>query len=337
MSPPDDDRKDRWERWREYRTTAKKPPPAHGIKMKKAGTTWWGQRWIEALEHVLQGDAARLGRGRTYARAGRAHDLAVQGGKVVSLVTGSRPTPYEVTIELGLLSNADWEKAILGMTERAQFSAQLLGGEMPQAIDEVFRAAGTSLFPEQRADLQTSCSCPDWGNPCKHVAATHYVLGEALDRDPFLLFELRGRSKAQVLDALRRARTSTPSELAPAGPPRTTIDLAGYDRPPASLPALDFSFAAPTTHAAVLRQLGVPSTWNESLSPAAALAPLVQHAADAARRLALSEAEPVAAAEPPPAVPAPQRRTKTARRAAAPARVAQDVPPHPRPRKTKRR
>jgi uncharacterized Zn finger protein len=77
---------------------------------------------------------------------------------------------------------------------------------MPQAIDEVFVAAGVSLFPKQRADLETSCSCPDWGDPCKHVAATHYVLGEALDRDPFLLFELRGRTKDQVLDALRAAR-----------------------------------------------------------------------------------------------------------------------------------
>jgi uncharacterized Zn finger protein len=309
MSPADDDRRARWERWREYRGTAKKPPPAHGIKMKKAGTTWWGQRWIEALEHVLQGDAGRLGRGRSYARAGRTHDLVVQGGKVVSLVTGSRPAPYQVSIELPVLSDAHWDRAILGMAERAQFSAELLAGEMPRAIDEVFRAAGTSLFPEQRADLETSCSCPDWGNPCKHVAATHYVLGEAFDRDPFLLFELRGRSKAQVLAALRRARTSTAEELAPAGPPRTTIDPAHYDRPPASLPVLDFSFAAPTTHAAVLRQLGVPSTWNEQLSPADTLAPLVQQAADAARRLALSEAEPPDAAE-----PKPSARPRAARR-----------------------
>jgi uncharacterized Zn finger protein len=314
MTPPDDDRKARWEQWREYRAAPKKPPPAHGIKMKKAGTTWWGQRWIEALEHVLRGDAARLGRGRTYARAGRAHDFGVQSGKVVAQVTGSRPQPYAITIELEVLADADWEKAIQGMAERAQFSAELLAGEMPQAIDEVFRAAGTSLFPEQRSDLQTSCSCPDWGNPCKHVAATHYVLGEALDRDPFLLFELRGRSKAQVLDALRRARTGTTDEPAPTGPARTTIDPAAYDRPPASLPALDFSFDAPTSHAAVLRQLGAPSAWSESTSPADALAPLVQQAADAARRIALSETEtetePTPAAEPPAAAPAVPRRKK---------------------------
>ncbi|HVZ35335.1 MAG TPA: hypothetical protein VG963_23070, partial [Polyangiaceae bacterium] len=114
MSAPDDDRKARWEFWHEYRTATKKPPPEHGLKVKKAGTTWWGQRWIEALEHVLQGDAGRLGRGRTYARAGRTHDLVVSGGRVSAKVTGTRPAPYEISIELVQLSDADWEQAIAG-------------------------------------------------------------------------------------------------------------------------------------------------------------------------------------------------------------------------------
>src|SRR4029079_14567036 len=136
-----------------------------------------------------------------------------------------------------------WQRAIAALAERAQFSAELLGGEMPKAIDEAFRAAGTRLFPETRAELETECNCPDWGNPCKHVAATHYVLGEALDRDPFLLFELRGRSKELVLDALRRARGGGAStETAPRPVADTRIDLAAYDRAPGALPALAFSF-----------------------------------------------------------------------------------------------
>src|SRR5262245_5949044 len=134
--------------------------------MKKAGTTWWGQRWIEALQNVLRGDSGRLSRGRTYARAGRAHDLVIEAGKVTAKVTGSRPSPYRITIELGQLLEATWDKAIAGMAEKAQFAAELLAGQMPKEIDEVFRAAGTSLFPTQRAALVTSCSCPDWGDPC---------------------------------------------------------------------------------------------------------------------------------------------------------------------------
>jgi uncharacterized Zn finger protein len=305
-----------WDRQGWPRSTPKKPPPAHGIKMKKAGTTWWGQRWIEALEHVLRGDSGRLARGRTYARAGRTHDLIVKAGKVTAKVTGSRSSPYTVTIQLTQLPAATWQAAIAGMAAKAQFSAELLAGQMPTEIDEVFRAAAASLFPTERAHLATTCSCPDWGDPCKHVAATHYVLGEALDRDPFLLFELRGRSKAQVLDALRAARGVKDIHGASDAPPTKrsgraktrsdalasqaevpsvalgAIDATDYDRPREALPALQFSFDEPLAHGAVLRQLGTPAAWTADGSPADALAPVVRRAAEAARRIALAEAQP---------------------------------------------
>jgi uncharacterized Zn finger protein len=309
-----------WDRWGWARPAAKKPPPAHGIKMKKAGTTWWGQRWIEALEHVLRGDSGRLARGRTYARAGRTHDLVIKAGKVTAKVTGSGSSPYKIAIQLAQLPAATWQTAIAGMAAKAQFSAELLAGQMPKEIDDVFRAAATSLFPTERADLVTTCSCPDWGDPCKHVAATHYVLGEALDRDPFLLFELRGRSKAQVLDALRAARgeqNAAPAKRstrvkaahdAPVGAaleiPKVAfgaIDAADYDRPRQALPALQFSFDAPVTHGAVLRQLGTPAAWSADSSPAEALAPVVRRAAEAARRIAMAEPNPPDAPDEAPA------------------------------------
>jgi uncharacterized Zn finger protein len=308
----------RWERWSWYAPAPKKPPPEHGIRMKKAGTTWWGQRWIEALQNVLRGDSGRLARGHTYARAGRCHDLVIKAGKVTAKVTGSRPSPYKITIKLGQLPQATWNKAIAGMAEKAQFAAELLAGQMPKEIDEVFRAAGTSLFPTQRAALVTSCSCPDWGDPCKHVAATHYVLGEALDRDPFLLFELRGRTKAQVLEALRAARAGANApgakrgraakakaetndlELSEPGVPKVTfgkIELASYDKPREELPALSFSFDAPVTHGSILRQLGVPASWNGGDSPADALAPRIRAAAEMARRIAMAEPLPAESAK----------------------------------------
>lgn len=283
----------------------KRPPPEHGIRMKKAGTTWWGQRWIEALEQVLGGDARRLERGRTYARAGRAHDVVVRDGAVTAMVTGSRPQPYEVRIALSQLDGARWQAAIAGMAAKAQFSAELLAGQMPAAIDEVFVAAGASLFPRERADLVTSCSCPDWGDPCKHVAATHYVLGEALDRDPFVLFELRGKSRDEVLGALRAARGAATAEGAAAPEPapgharatsdaevpRVTLELSAdaYDRPRAPLPPLAFSFDEPRAQGALLRQLGAPPTWRAEESPAASFEGWIREAARVARRLALAE------------------------------------------------
>jgi uncharacterized Zn finger protein len=284
----------------------KRPAPAGGVKVSKPGTTWWGQRWLEALERVLQGDSGRLARGRTYARAGRAHDFVIKGGKVKAKVTGSR-APYAIKIELLQLSDATWRAAIAVMAQQAEFSALLLNSEMPREIDDAFQAARASLFPKTRADLQTSCDCPDYGDPCKHVAAVHYVLGDALDRDPFLLFELRGRSRDQVLQALRAARGHSPtarkSDVATTEKtPSVTLEqlsAKSYDTAPAPLPALSFSFEPPPTHAAVLRQLGAPDSWNRDTPPLETLAPLVQTAAATARRLALSESDPPAPDSPP--------------------------------------
>jgi uncharacterized Zn finger protein len=308
--------------------SAKKPPPAHGIKLKKAGTTWWGQRWIEALERVLRGDAGRLARGRTYARAGRTHDLEVQGGAVSAKVTGSRSTPYVIRMQLKQLSVQEWQAAITGMAEKAQFAAELLAGQMPEAIDEVFVAGGCSLFPRTRADLETSCTCPDWGDPCKHVAATHYVLGEALDRDPFLLFELRGRTKPEVLQALREARGAQPGAVLQASahePEIPTVALGklseqAYDAAQASLPSLQFAFDQPTSHAAVLLQLGAPAAWSGKDSPVEMFAPLLRAAAETARRIAL--AEPALESEMPPSVAAAPKRKPSARSRKAPSAPA---------------
>lgn len=227
-----------------------------------------------------------------------------------------------ITIELTELSAPAWNKAIDDLAKKAQFSAELLAGQMPQAIDEVFVETGVSLFPKQRADLKTSCSCPDWGDPCKHVAATHYVLGEALDRDPFLLFELRGRTKDQVLDALRAARggigeapakKASKSKVAPEAATFEvpTVKLgkvkAGeYDKPREPLPTLHFSFDEPVAHGAVLRQLGTPTAWEGDASPADILAPLVRAAAETARRIAM--AEPTDASEPAERSTGPSKR-----------------------------
>jgi uncharacterized Zn finger protein len=314
-----------WSEDRFPRYSPKKPPPAAGIKVKKPGTTWWGQHWIEALERVLQGDSGRLARGRTYARAGRAHDLSIENGRVEAKVTGSR-APYAIHLELPQLSDSVWQTAIAFMAEKAEFAALLLNDEMPRQIDAAFQASHASLFPKTRADLKTSCDCPDYGDPCKHIAAVHYVLGDALDRDPFLLFELRGRSRDQVLDALRALRTGTPpGPNAPRSPslfekpPSVAFEklsAESYDAAPEPLPELSFSFEPPAAHGAVLRQLGAPSGWNRESPPLETLNPVVQTAAAAARRLALSEPEPAAPelavpqpAASKPAVPKPASRS----------------------------
>jgi len=310
----------RWNGWGWYpKAPPKRPPPERGIKVKQIGATWWGQRWIEALEQLSWNYSNRLARGRTYARAGRVHDLEVASGKVTARVTGSRPTPYEVTLRIAALGAAVWDKAVAEMAKQALFAAELLAGQMPTEIDQAFRATGRSLFPAKEKDLQTACSCPDWANPCKHVAATHYVLGEAFDKDPFLLFELRGRGKDAVLGALRKRRAGADRAAAPAreGVPSreaiATVSLAGrapqdFERLRGAIGHLRFRIEPPASPAAVLRQLGVPPSWSLDETPVEVLGPLVETAGALARELAL---RPRAEAAVLPAVP--QRPTRSVR------------------------
>ncbi len=288
-----------WE-WGGYYPPAppKQPPPPHGIKVKKPGATWWGQRWIAALEDIGI-SAARLQRGRSYARQGRVHDLQTKGGTVTARVTGTRPTPYTVRLRLAPLGARAWAAAIRVMAGKARFAAALLIGQMPREIDEAFHAARASLFPARPRDLETECSCPDWANPCKHVAALHFVLGETFDRDPFLLFGLRGQSKDEVLSTLRKIR-STAGQAAsdtagPGGGHPRSVTLAGlsttdYDRLMQPVDALHFHIGEPAAPGALLRQLGAPASWRLAQTPAELLQAAVSTAAALARELALGSA-----------------------------------------------
>lgn len=288
----------------------KQPPPATGVRVKKLGTTWWGQRWIESLERFSREFLSRLGRGRSYARGGRVHDLKVSPGKVTALVTGSDPEPYRVTISMEAFPARTWNTAIAAMAKEARFAAELLAGRMPEDIDSVFRVAKCSLFPRKSHDLETDCSCPDWASPCKHVAAVHYVLGEALDKDPFLLFELRGRSREQVLQALSRLRSGGGKETQSEVPsdtttvPAHTLDPANYESA-GSASGLRFSFDSPSVPAAVLATAGAPAAWSLEESPVEFFAELYASSARLARELALGRIEPI---DPAPEPPAADRR-----------------------------
>ncbi|MHB1355950.1 MAG: SWIM zinc finger family protein [Anaerolineae bacterium] len=185
-------------------------PVADGIKARNQSgaftRNWWARLWLQALTQVM--DASRLARGKQYARAGQVIALDIQLGLVLSQVQGSRPRPYRQRIELRVFDDGEWERILAALAKQALFTAQLLNGEMPQNIEEAFNSAELSLFPTSTSDLNMSCTCPDWVRPCKHLAAILLLLGETLDTDPFLLFVMRGRSRDQVMAALRERRAT---------------------------------------------------------------------------------------------------------------------------------
>lgn len=164
---------------------------------------WWGKRWIQTLESFDIG--TRLSRGRSYARKGQVASLEIGKGAVSAKVQGSRSDVYRISIELKAFSGKQWTQIIDRLVKQPIFAAQLLGNEMPEEMQSVFEELGLSLFPKKSGDLQTDCSCPDWSNPCKHIAAVFYLMAEAFDADPFLLFRLRGMERETFLEGLRKA------------------------------------------------------------------------------------------------------------------------------------
>ena len=226
---------------------------------------WWAARWLHALERLM--DPGRLSRGRRYARRGQVISIQDVARDVMARVQGSRPTPYKVRITLRPLDDIEWECVLDALAAQALFAARLLAGEMPQEIEQVFAASGVSLFPARRDDLMTDCSCPDWANPCKHVAATHYILGEQFDEDPFLLFRLRGRTQEQIMEALRQRRADDEDEPEAATETREEPEdvshleetLERFWEMGELLEPFPVHMNAPAVELPVLRRLGEPS------------------------------------------------------------------------------
>jgi uncharacterized Zn finger protein len=181
-----------------------------GIKSRSQrgafAANWWAKRWLAVLESY--GIGSRLQRGRSYARSGQVLNIEIEAGKVSAQVQGSRPKPYKVEMRVTPLSPSDWEAVLDLISEQAIYAAQLLDGTMPQDIETLFSNAHISLFPATARDVQTECSCPDYANPCKHIAAVYYLMGEEFDRDPFLIFALRGRNRDAIIQSLRERRST---------------------------------------------------------------------------------------------------------------------------------
>lgn len=167
---------------------------------------WWVERWLELLDTYRF--KKRLERARMYAREGNVLKIDFKQAQVIADVQGTDEEPYRVVLSLDLFSKEDWNYVIATMAEKAVFSAQLLAGEMPDNIEQVFIANGLSLFPFSLSDIRSRCSCPDKANPCKHIGAVYYQLGERFSEDPFVLFQLRGLTKEEILEALRICRAS---------------------------------------------------------------------------------------------------------------------------------
>lgn len=244
------------------------PPPSKPLEVEGGGikarskrgefaTSWWGRRWLDVIQKFL--DSGRLSRGRTYARKGQVTNLEMAPGVITAKVQGSRKKPYDVRITLDVLEDAQWEQIAEQFSQDASLTAKLINGQLPEEADALFEKLRVTIIPSNKRHLEIDCSCPDWSVPCKHSAAVIYLVGEELDRDPFLLFLLRGKSRDEFMEMVGTKEVTAKQTESPQPLP---ADYSDFWKPfdPATQPKL--SFMEPKFDAVLIRRLGPFPFWQ---------------------------------------------------------------------------
>jgi len=256
---------------------------------RRAAETWWADRWLAVLHRF--GWKGRLANGRMYTDDGRVSNFNVEAGRIMAKVQGSRTQPYDVTIQIRPLADGDWDLCVDILSCQALFTAQLLAGDMPQDIEEVFVAAYAPLFPRSKDDIKAHCTCPDWANPCKHIAAVYYAMADAFDKDPFVIFQLRGRDRDQLIGMLRTQRAhdartgSMLVETLDAG----SLEPFRFWQAGEELAGVHVHIKEPPFPGATAKRLGRPPFWRSPADPVTRLAEVYEAIARRAREVALNE------------------------------------------------
>ncbi len=186
------------------------------IEGRTIARSFWGKAWCDHLESY--GDYAnRLPRGRTYVRSGAVLHLAVSPGRVDALVQGS--DLYEVSVSVTPLARPRWRGVVDACSGEIDSLVELLRGRLSDGVMRVVTDRDKGLFPAP-SQIRMECSCPDWAQMCKHVAAVLYGIGARLDERPELLFALRKVDHLELLSAGAaapgRARRPDAQAIAPS-------------------------------------------------------------------------------------------------------------------------
>jgi uncharacterized Zn finger protein len=218
--------------WKPYVSVAKRRQQAARklIKMQKKGqavspvliegrtiaSSFWGKSWCSNLERYSD-YANRLPRGRTYVRNGSVLDLKIARGQVAAMVSGSEL--YTIRIAIAPVTGSRWTAICKDCSGSIDSLVELLQGRLDKSVMDRVCRQGDGLFPAP-GEIELSCSCPDWADMCKHVAAALYGVGARLDERPELLFVLRGVDEKDLIAGagaglpLRRSRAPMSKVLA---------------------------------------------------------------------------------------------------------------------------
>ena len=159
--------------------------------------TWWGRTWLEALRHT--NFSSRLPQGRSYAKEGAVRKIIIKNGHVVAHVQGWRKPTYNITLTLEPFTSEDRDATQQLIAETPTFAVELSLGRLPELLPKVMQEQDLHLFPASWQELRADCSCPDWANPCKHLVAVYLTLAHEINKDPYILFEMRGINRQDLM------------------------------------------------------------------------------------------------------------------------------------------
>jgi len=231
-----------------------------GLRLEEGSDKqWWAERWLLALDEFSIGH--RQVRGKRYALQGQVVALNIEKGVVRSLVQGTRREPYQIVMEATTLSDEQWQKVFSQLRNELSDVSKLLAGTMPHGLEHIFRNAGLSLFPRTEQDLMTQCSCPDSSNPCKHIAAVHYLLAQEFARDPFLILKLRGLDKEELLYHLGLGTLTAVAPEEENDEDYVSV-VSFWTGRQGALPPLPSLEGPLITHMALIKQLGPFPMWR---------------------------------------------------------------------------
>jgi len=163
--------------------------------------TSWGKQWIKS--NLKIGRPFRMQRGIDYVKDERRIDnFSINTGQIFATVQGTAPSPYRVKIKFETIFEEGWELILKSIGNKIINLVELLDGFLPENIITIFEESEYSLFPDAKKGLNATCSCPDPAIPCKHIAAVILYLARVIDYNPFLLLELRGKTKREILNDL---------------------------------------------------------------------------------------------------------------------------------------
>ena len=167
------------------------------IEGRKIVKTWWGSAWCKNLESYAD-FSSRIGRGSAYVKNGFVVDLKIDEGLVTGKVMGT--SLYTIVIKIDLLDEKLKKNIIELAGRRIDSVSDMIEGKFPKELGDLFLTQKKGLFPSPK-EIHMNCSCPDWADMCKHVAAVLYGVGARLDQDPLLFFKLRGVNASAFIKA----------------------------------------------------------------------------------------------------------------------------------------